>query len=103
MIPRERLIDTARRVYRSYGFSPIDTPALEYLDRMRVTLRKLRDDLPPRAGDLRPLSEFEQRELASMGYGGHSDVEGSDSERLPLDGGRWCFSLNTGAGGCQCQ
>ncbi|MCG2685258.1 MAG: histidine--tRNA ligase [Planctomycetales bacterium] len=32
MIPRERLIDTARRVYRSYGFCPIDTPALEYLD-----------------------------------------------------------------------
>ncbi|MFN0244400.1 MAG: histidine--tRNA ligase [Planctomycetota bacterium] len=30
MIPRERLIDTARTVYRSYGFSPIDTPALEY-------------------------------------------------------------------------
>src|SRR5258708_37946245 len=32
MISRERLIETARRVYRSYGFSPIDTPALEYLD-----------------------------------------------------------------------
>ena len=32
MIPRERLIDTARRVYRSYGFSPIDTPALAYLE-----------------------------------------------------------------------
>ncbi|MHB8899664.1 MAG: histidine--tRNA ligase [Thermoguttaceae bacterium] len=32
MIPRERLIETARTVYRSYGFSPIDTPALEYLD-----------------------------------------------------------------------
>ncbi len=32
MIPRERLIDTVRRVYRSYGFSPIDTPALEYLE-----------------------------------------------------------------------
>ncbi len=30
--PRERLVDTARRVYRSYGFSPIDTPALEYLE-----------------------------------------------------------------------
>src|SRR5258708_3152577 len=30
MIPREALIDTARRVYRSYGFLPIDTPALEY-------------------------------------------------------------------------
>ncbi len=32
MIPRERLMETARRVYRSYGYSPIDTPALEYLE-----------------------------------------------------------------------
>ncbi len=32
MIPREWLIDVARRVYRSYGFSPIDTPALEHLE-----------------------------------------------------------------------
>jgi histidyl-tRNA synthetase len=31
-IPRERIIEIARRVYRSYGFSPIDTPALEHLD-----------------------------------------------------------------------
>ncbi|HEY2147358.1 MAG TPA: ATP phosphoribosyltransferase regulatory subunit, partial [Pirellulales bacterium] len=30
MIPREALIATAQRVYRSYGFAPIDTPALEY-------------------------------------------------------------------------
>ncbi|MEK6237049.1 MAG: ATP phosphoribosyltransferase regulatory subunit, partial [Planctomycetales bacterium] len=30
MIPREAIMDTARRVYRSYGFAPIDTPALEY-------------------------------------------------------------------------
>lgn len=30
MIPREQLIETAKSVYRSYGFSPIDTPALEY-------------------------------------------------------------------------
>ncbi len=29
MIPREALIDTAKQVYRSYGFSPIDTPVLE--------------------------------------------------------------------------
>ncbi|MCY2959626.1 MAG: histidine--tRNA ligase [Planctomycetota bacterium] len=29
-IPREWLIETAKRVYRSYGFLPIDTPALEY-------------------------------------------------------------------------
>ncbi len=32
MIPRERLIDVAKRVYRSYGFAPIDTPALEYAE-----------------------------------------------------------------------
>ncbi len=29
MIPRERLMETARRVFRSYGFAPIDTPAIE--------------------------------------------------------------------------
>jgi len=32
MMPREAIIDTAKRVYRSYGFAPIDTPALEYLE-----------------------------------------------------------------------
>ena len=32
MIPREALIDTAKQVYRSFGFAPIDTPALEYLE-----------------------------------------------------------------------
>lgn len=32
MIPRERLLETARRVYRSFGFAPIDTPALEYAE-----------------------------------------------------------------------
>lgn len=31
-IPRERLMDVARGVFRSYGFPPIDTPALEYAD-----------------------------------------------------------------------
>src|SRR4051794_25021566 len=30
MMPREQLLDAARRVYRSYGFAAIDTPALEY-------------------------------------------------------------------------
>lgn len=29
---REAIMETARRVYRSYGFSPIDTPALEYAE-----------------------------------------------------------------------
>ncbi len=32
MIPREALIATAKRVYSSFGFSPIDTPALEYTE-----------------------------------------------------------------------
>ncbi|MGH9677339.1 MAG: histidine--tRNA ligase, partial [Candidatus Acidiferrum sp.] len=32
MIARERLMEQARRVYRSYGFAPIDTPALEYAE-----------------------------------------------------------------------
>jgi len=32
MLPRESLMETARRVYRSYGFAPIDTPALEYAE-----------------------------------------------------------------------
>lgn len=32
MIPREQLINTAKKVYRSYGFSPIDTPALELME-----------------------------------------------------------------------
>src|SRR5215470_2870574 len=32
MIPRERLLEQARKVYRSYGYAPIDTPALEYTE-----------------------------------------------------------------------
>ncbi len=32
MIPREHLMEIARRVYRRYGFVPIDTPALEYFE-----------------------------------------------------------------------
>lgn len=32
MIPRERLLEQARRVFRSYGFAPIDTPALEHAE-----------------------------------------------------------------------
>lgn len=32
MIPREGILEKARHVYRSYGFAPIDTPALEYTE-----------------------------------------------------------------------
>ena len=31
-IPREQLMQTAREVFRSFGFAPIDTPTLEYLE-----------------------------------------------------------------------
>ena len=32
MIPRESMMETARQVFRSFGFAPIDTPTLEYLE-----------------------------------------------------------------------
>ena len=32
MIPRERMMGIARRVFRSFGFSPIETPAMEYAE-----------------------------------------------------------------------
>ncbi|MDA1312149.1 MAG: histidine--tRNA ligase [Acidobacteria bacterium] len=32
MLARQRMIDTIRGVYELYGFSPLDTPAIEYLD-----------------------------------------------------------------------
>lgn len=32
MMPRERCMDVARDVFRRFGFAPIDTPALEYLE-----------------------------------------------------------------------
>lgn len=32
MMPREEIIDTVRRVYRSFGFAPIDTPVLELFE-----------------------------------------------------------------------
>ncbi|MCS7161035.1 MAG: histidine--tRNA ligase [Gemmatales bacterium] len=31
-LPREEILDKARRVYRSYGYLPMDTPALEYAE-----------------------------------------------------------------------
>ena len=32
MLARQRMIDTIRGVYELYGFSPLDTPAVEFLD-----------------------------------------------------------------------
>ena len=32
MLARQQMVDTIRRVYESYGFVPLSTPAIEYLD-----------------------------------------------------------------------
>ena len=65
MVPRERLLETARNVFRSYGFAPIDTPALEYTE---VLLAKVEEGaevvggvhLPGRVG-LRPQRRLDLR------------------------------------------
>ncbi len=36
MIIREQVIEKIRNVYRKYGFRPIETPALEYLDTLKA-------------------------------------------------------------------
>jgi histidyl-tRNA synthetase len=78
-IPRERLIETARRVYRSYGFSPIDTPALEYLEILTgkggeetdKQLYKFKDhgdrDVGMRFDLTVPLARFAAQHLAELG------------------------------------
>jgi len=79
MIPREWLMDTARRVYRSYGFSPIDTPALEYLeiltgkgsDETDKQLYKFKDhggrDVGLRFDLTVPLARFAAQHFAELG------------------------------------
>ena len=79
MIPREQLIDTAKRVYRSYGFSPIDTPALEYLeiltgkgsDETDRQLYRFRDhggrDVGMRFDLTVPLARFVSQHLSELG------------------------------------
>ena len=32
MIRREEMFDTVKRVFRLYGFEPVETPTMEYLD-----------------------------------------------------------------------
>ena len=79
MIPREQLIETARTVYRSYGFSPIDTPTLEYLEILAgkggeesdKQLYKFEDQGGRSVGmrfDLTvPLARFAAQHIASLG------------------------------------
>ncbi len=79
MIPREWLMETARRVYRSYGFCPIDTPALEYLeiltgkggDETDKQLYKFKDhgdrDVGLRFDLTVPLARFAAQHIAELG------------------------------------
>ncbi len=32
MLHRERIVDTMKQIFRKYGFAPLETPAIEYLD-----------------------------------------------------------------------
>ena len=79
MLPREQIMDTARRVFRSYGFSPIDTPALEYLEILvgkggaetDKQLYKFQDhggrDVGLRFDLTVPLSRFAAQHIAELG------------------------------------
>jgi len=79
MIPREQLVETARRVYRSFGFRPMDTPALEYLeiltgkgsDETDKQLYQFRDHGDRRVGlrfDLTvPLARFVAQHIQDLG------------------------------------
>lgn len=79
MIPREQLIDTARRVYRSFGFSPIDTPVLELLevlqgkggeesDRLMYSFRDHGDREVGMRFDLTvPLARFAAQHISQLG------------------------------------
>lgn len=79
MIPRERLMETARGVFRSFGFAPIDTPTLELLeiltgkgsDETDRQIYRFRDNGGREVGmrfDLTvPLARFAAQHAASLG------------------------------------
>jgi histidyl-tRNA synthetase len=78
MIPRERLLEKTRQVYRSYGFSPIDTPALEYAeillgkggaetDRQLYRFQHDRHDIALRFDLTVPLARFVAQHINTLG------------------------------------
>ena len=79
MLMREWLIETARDVYRSFGFSPIDTPALEYAeiltgkgsDESDKQLYRFRDhgdrDVALRFDLTVPLARFSAQHIGTLG------------------------------------
>ena len=78
MIPREKLMETARAVYRSYGFAPIDTPTLEYAeilcgkgsdetDRQMYRFQHGRHDVAMRFDLTVPLARFVAQHVNELG------------------------------------
>jgi histidyl-tRNA synthetase len=78
MIPREQLLDKARQVYRSYGFAPIDTPAVEYAeillgkggeetDRQTYRFQHERHNLALRFDLTVPLARFVAQHIGKLG------------------------------------
>jgi histidyl-tRNA synthetase len=81
MIPRERVLQTAREVYRSYGYAPIDTPALEYAEVLlgkgggendRLVYRFKDHGNPPRDVAMRfdltvPFARFAAQHISELG------------------------------------
>jgi len=79
MIPRERLMETARQVYRSFGFLPIDTPTLEYAeilcgkgsdetDRQMYRFQHGRHDVAMRFDLTVPLARFVAQHASELGF-----------------------------------
>src|SRR5215467_2996928 len=78
MMPRERLLEKARQVYRSYGFAPIDTPALEYAeillgkggeesDKQLYRFQHERHDVALRFDLTVPFARFAAQNIARLG------------------------------------
>ncbi|VAX40582.1 Histidyl-tRNA synthetase [hydrothermal vent metagenome] len=78
MLARERLIEIARGVYRSYGFTPIDTPALEFSeillgkggdesDKQLFRFNKGKDDVSMRFDLTIPFARFAAKHIGELG------------------------------------
>src|SRR5579871_2208352 len=78
MMPREQMLERARKVYRSYGFAPIDTPALEYAeillgkggeesDKQLYRFRHDRHDVALRVDLTVPFARFAAQHIAQLG------------------------------------
>lgn len=78
MLPREQIIETAKDVYRSYGFSPIDTPALEHLeiltgkggeetDKQMFRFKQGKREVGMRFDLTVPLARFAAQHIAELG------------------------------------